>query len=74
MAPECLCDDDYSTKSDVFAYGVLVWELYTRAASLPLEELSNEEFMTLAKENKLDRKLADETPTELISILVSGFC
>lgn len=72
MAPECLCDDDYSTKSDVFAYGVLVWELYTRAASLPLEELSNDEFMTLAKENKLERKLADQTPTELISILVSG--
>lgn len=71
MAPECLCDDDYSTKSDVFAYGVLVWELYTRAASIPLEELSNDEFMTLAKENKLERKLADQTPTELISILVS---
>lgn len=71
MAPECLCDDDYSTKSDVYAYGVLVWELYNRAASLPLEELSNDEFMTLAKENKLERKVADQTPTELISILVS---
>lgn len=73
MAPECLCDDDFSTKSDVFAYGVLVWELYTRAANIPLEELSNDEFMTLAKENKLERKLADQTPTELISILVSEY-
>lgn len=73
MAPECLCDDDFSTKSDVFAYGVLVWELYTRAASLPLEELPDDEFMTLAKENKLERKLAEQTPTELKSILVSVF-
>lgn len=70
MAPECLCDDDYSTKSDVFAFGVFVWELYTRATSIPSEELSNDEFMTLAKENKLERKLADETPTELKTILV----
>lgn len=71
LAPECLCDDDYSTKSDVYAYGVLVWELYTRAAGIPSEELSNDEFMTLAKENKVERKLADETPTELKTILVS---
>ncbi|KAG4069728.1 hypothetical protein HA402_008566 [Bradysia odoriphaga] len=71
MAPECLGDDDFSTKSDVFAYGVLVWELYTRAAGLPLEELTDDEFMTLAKENKLERKLAEQTPTELKTILTS---
>lgn len=71
LAPECLQDDDYSTKSDVFAFGVLVWELFGRAAALPFEHLSNEEFLALHSENKLAWSLADDTPSELSSLLVS---
>ena len=29
MALESLIEDKYSTKSDVWSYGVVVWELYT---------------------------------------------
>lgn len=71
LAPECLQDDDYSTKSDVFAFGVLVWELFGRAATFPFDHLTNEEFLAQHSENKLSWSLADGTPSELSTLLVS---
>lgn len=71
LAPECLSDDDYSIKSDVFAYGVLVWEIFTQAVKIPFEEIPNEQYLALAQAGKLGWQVADETPEQLKNILVS---
>lgn len=75
-APECLHDDDFSTKSDVFAYGVLLWELFSEASDdvlLPMAHLSNDEYLRKLKDGSLELKLAAATPGELTTVLVRHF-
>ncbi|KAL9952198.1 hypothetical protein ACROYT_G039413 [Oculina patagonica] len=50
MPPEAIFDDDYSEKSDVWAYGVLVWEIYT-LGQLPYHDRSNEEVLKCVKDD-----------------------
>ncbi|XP_055706072.1 tyrosine-protein kinase-like otk isoform X2 [Phlebotomus papatasi] len=71
LAPECLQDDDYSTKSDVWAYGVVVWELFTRATEIPFESLSNEEVFAQAQAGKLEWSISEATPECLRPILMT---
>ena len=40
MAPESMADGMYSTKTDVWSFGVVVWEIYSRGAT-PYPSLGN---------------------------------
>lgn len=71
LAPECIQEDEYTTKSDIFAFGVVVWELFNQATKLPHEELSNEQVLQQALANTLEWSVAETTPACLKEILVS---
>ncbi|KAI6219192.1 Tyrosine-protein kinase [Aphelenchoides fujianensis] len=43
LAPETLRLGVFSTKSDVWSYGVMMWEVYTRCRSDPYPKLTNAE-------------------------------
>jgi PTK7 protein tyrosine kinase 7 len=55
MPPEAILDDDYSTKSDVWSFGVFVWEIFTQA-DLPYRQRTDEDVLRGLKtyENRLE--------------------
>ncbi|XP_011184428.2 tyrosine-protein kinase-like otk [Zeugodacus cucurbitae] len=71
LAPECIQEDDYTTKSDIFAFGVVVWELFSQATKVPFEELSNEEVIQRSQSGNLDWACASGTPDGLKEILLT---
>ncbi|KAH8421075.1 hypothetical protein KR222_010720, partial [Zaprionus bogoriensis] len=71
LAPECIQEDEYTTKSDIFAFAVVVWELFNQATKLPHEELSNEQVLQQALANTLQWSVAEQTPACLKEILLS---
>uniref|UniRef100_A0A182K7Q2 Tyrosine-protein kinase-like otk n=1 Tax=Anopheles christyi TaxID=43041 RepID=A0A182K7Q2_9DIPT len=71
MAPECFQEDDYSIKSDIFSFAVLVWELFTNAIEIPFKDQTDEEIITAAQTGKLEWKVAEKTPEALHKILTS---
>lgn len=73
MAPECIADDDNTIKSDVYSFGVLVLELFTFCSELPLEQLSDDDYLKQLQENKIERKMPTSIPDEITKSLVSNF-
>ncbi|XP_064538040.1 tyrosine-protein kinase-like otk [Drosophila montana] len=71
LAPECIQEDEYTTKSDIFAFGVVVWELFNQATRLPHEDLTNEQVVQRALANTLEWSVAEGTPDCLKEILLS---
>ncbi|XP_047496458.1 insulin-like peptide receptor [Penaeus chinensis] len=51
MAPESLKFSRYSTQSDVWSYGVLLWEMATRGVT-PYKNNTNDDVIRLVVENK----------------------
>ncbi|GMT28245.1 hypothetical protein PFISCL1PPCAC_19542 [Pristionchus fissidentatus] len=72
LAPETLQDRIYSLKSDVWAFGVLVWEIYSNGAE-PYPGLSR--LQTRAKIVLTDyrMKMPDDTPAEITKIVTQSW-
>lgn len=68
MAPEALLDDDWSMKSDIWAFGVFVWELFT-SSELPFKNLSNEEVIEGLKSGDIQLSLPSNVPRPLEELL-----
>lgn len=52
MAPESLRDGTFTSKSDVWSYGVVIWEMATLAAQ-PYPGLSNEEVLHYVTDGRI---------------------
>ena len=50
MAPESLRDGLFTVKSDVWSFGVVVWEIWTYG-SLPYAALTNQEVFEMLEDN-----------------------
>lgn len=68
MPPEAVLDDEYSTKSDIWSYGVFIWEIFT-SADLPYRLKTDEDVLRGLKtqENKLEPPAG--CPEELLALM-----
>lgn len=67
MPPEAIFDDEFSEKSDVWSYGVLVWEIYT-LGQMPYHDRSNEEVLKCVKDD-LRLPKPDNCPDTVLEVL-----
>lgn len=58
MPYEAVVEDDFSTKSDVWSFAVLVWEVAHQAA-IPLSQLTNEKILSSIQRKELEWNSSD---------------
>ena len=66
MAPECITHGKFTTESDVWAYGVLLWEIFT-FGKVPYYVLTNKEVLYKFLNNYLVRAISYWSVSKIIS-------
>ncbi|XP_076264901.1 tyrosine-protein kinase-like otk isoform X2 [Rhynchophorus ferrugineus] len=61
---EAVYEDEYSTKSDAYSFGVVIWEVFSQG-ELPQSKINDNTFLTKLKEKKLEWKAHESTPETL---------
>ena len=69
MPAEAIFDDEFSTKSDVWSFAVLVREVFMQA-ELPFQELGDDAFLKAIKSKELEWTMPDNCPQALNNLLV----
>lgn len=74
MPHEAVFEDDYSTKSDVYSFAWVVWEIFA-GASLPFSTIKNEEVLEQLRNKSLKQDFHEDMADCLKEILVSlNYC
>ncbi|XP_072356376.1 inactive tyrosine-protein kinase 7-like [Scyliorhinus torazame] len=68
MPTEAIFEDDFSTKSDVWSFGVLMWEVFSQG-ELPFSKLSDDEVLTGIQNNQIKHSAPDGCPSKLYKLM-----
>lgn len=69
LPSESVFEDDFSTKSDVWAFGVLMWEVFS-LGEMPHAKLSDDEVLEGLKSGKLKLPVPDGCPSRIYKLMV----
>uniref|UniRef100_A0A669CIY9 Inactive tyrosine-protein kinase 7 n=1 Tax=Oreochromis niloticus TaxID=8128 RepID=A0A669CIY9_ORENI len=69
LPTESVFEDDFSTKSDVWAFGVLMWEVFSHG-EMPYTKLSDDEVLEGLQAGKLKLPLPDGCPSKIYKLMV----
>lgn len=64
---EAVYEDDYSARTDVYAFGVFVWELFHQG-ELPFPKLNDTSVLARLKDKALEWRGHKDTPPELLKL------
>ena len=72
MAKECFYGK-FSTKTDVWAFGITMWEIFTLAKDIPYEDMEDEELIADATRNERRMLLAKPTncPPNMYEVMLT---
>ncbi|XP_038594038.1 inactive tyrosine-protein kinase 7, partial [Micropterus salmoides] len=68
LPAESVFEDDFSTKSDVWAFGVLMWEVFSHG-EMPYTKLSDDEVLEALKTGKLKLPVPDGCPSKIYKLM-----
>uniref|UniRef100_A0A665WTQ7 Inactive tyrosine-protein kinase 7 n=1 Tax=Echeneis naucrates TaxID=173247 RepID=A0A665WTQ7_ECHNA len=69
LPAESVFEDDFSTKSDVWAFGVLMWEVFSHG-EMPHSKLSDDEVLEGLQTGKLKLPIPEGCPTKIYKLMV----
>ena len=65
---EAVFEDDYSTKSDVWAFGVFMWEVF-HLGEFPYSSIHDDEVLKRLKIGELQLPISEQIPVEISEII-----
>ncbi|XP_019642395.1 PREDICTED: inactive tyrosine-protein kinase 7-like [Branchiostoma belcheri] len=68
MPAEAVFEDDWSTKSDVYAFGITMWEIFNLGC-LPFKELDDEDVMKGLTLGELEPEVPPYCPKEVFAVM-----
>ncbi|XP_066534980.1 inactive tyrosine-protein kinase 7 [Hoplias malabaricus] len=68
LPAESVLDDDFSTKSDVWAFGVLMWEVFSHG-DLPYSTQSHEEVLEELQAGTLKLSAPEDCPSKIYKLM-----
>ncbi|XP_044284906.1 inactive tyrosine-protein kinase 7 [Varanus komodoensis] len=68
MPPEAVLEDEFSTKSDVWSFGVVMWEIFT-LAEMPYSKLADEEVLAGLQSGKMKLLHPEGCPSKLYKVM-----
>uniref|UniRef100_A0A8C5H2Z1 Inactive tyrosine-protein kinase 7 n=1 Tax=Gouania willdenowi TaxID=441366 RepID=A0A8C5H2Z1_GOUWI len=68
LPTESVFEDDFSTKSDVWAFGVLMWEVFS-LGEMPYTKLSDDEVLEGLQSGKLKLPVPDGCPSKIYKLM-----
>ena len=70
MAPECITNNEFATTTDIWAFGVLVWELFTYGEQ-PYPRLTNEQVVTKVSQQQATLPQPNKCPEDVFLVMSS---
>ncbi|XP_023652138.2 inactive tyrosine-protein kinase 7 [Paramormyrops kingsleyae] len=68
LPAESVFEDDFSAKSDVWSFGVLMWEVFSHG-ELPYSKLSDDEVLGGLREGKLKLPVPENCPSRVYKLM-----